>query len=189
MMARTVSLPERIYPTSINSATWTKLDMNYLNEPSPFPEVLKEEEEEGEISKGGKGSSKGMLALPSKPADPVDLYKILKKARSDREKLAYTAQYVVRYPGDFEDLEARLDKYLNLMDYESSRRDFLSVNVWTEGKLFFCAQQSVHVRYAHSDSILLFSFPMRLRFPCSATCCLWTYKSSTRGHQQLGLLF
>lgn len=124
--------------------------MNYLNEPSPFPEVLKEEEEEGEISKGGKGSSRGMLALPSKPADPVDLYKILKKARSDREKLAYTAQYVVRYPGDFGDLEARLDKYLNLMDYESSRRDFLSVNVWTESKPFF-----VHSKAFIFDMLIL----------------------------------
>lgn len=143
-MARTVSLPERIYPTSINSATWTKLDMNHLDEPSPFPKVLEEEEGGGrENSKASKDSTKGMLALPSKPADPVDLYKILKKARSDREKLAYTAQYVVRYPGDFEDLEARLDKYLNLMDYESSRRDFLSVNVWTGKRMpfFFCDSQ------------------------------------------------
>ncbi|KAF9335843.1 hypothetical protein BG006_010464 [Podila minutissima] len=89
--------------------------------PSPFPQVL--EEEGRECSKGSKN---GMLA-PSKPAESVDLYKILKKARSDREKLAYTAQYVVRYPGDFEDLEARLDKYLNLLDYESSRREFLSL--------------------------------------------------------------
>ncbi|KAF9383053.1 hypothetical protein CPC16_009070 [Podila verticillata] len=129
MMARTVSLPERIYPTSINSATWTKLDMNHLDEPSPFPKALEEEEGGGggENSMGSKGSTNGMLAPPSKLSDPVDLYKILKKARSDREKLAYTAQYVVRYPGDFEDLEARLDKYLNLMDYESSRRDFLSL--------------------------------------------------------------
>lgn len=120
-MGKAVSLPERNYPTSINSATWTKLDIHHLDEPSPFPQVL--EEEGGESSKGSKN---GMLA-PSKPAEPVDLYKILKKARSDREKLAYTAQYVVRYPGDFEDLEARLDKYLNLLDYESSRREFLSV--------------------------------------------------------------
>ncbi|KAF9302290.1 hypothetical protein BGZ74_005556 [Mortierella antarctica] len=121
MMGKAVSLPERNYPTSINSATWTKLDIHHLDEPSPFPQVL--EEEGGESSKGSKN---GMLA-PSKPAEPVDLYKILKKARSDREKLAYTAQYVVRYPGDFEDLEARLDKYLNLLDYESSRREFLSL--------------------------------------------------------------
>lgn len=122
MMSKAVSLPERNYPTSISSATWTKLDINHLDEPSPFPQALEEEEE------SSKGSKKGLLA-PSKPADTVDLYKVLKKARSDREKLAYTAQYVVRYPGDFEDLEARLDKYLNLLDYESSRRDFLSVCV------------------------------------------------------------
>ncbi|KAG0082059.1 hypothetical protein BGZ92_011918 [Podila epicladia] len=127
MIGKAVSLPERNYPTSINSATWTKLDLHYLDEPSPFPQVL--EEEGRESSKG----SKEMLA-PSKPADPVDLYKILKKARSDREKLAYTAQYVVRYPGDFEDLETRLDKYLNLLDYESSRREFLAVIQRKAGK-------------------------------------------------------
>ncbi|KAG0027657.1 hypothetical protein BGZ82_008822 [Podila clonocystis] len=121
MMGKAASLPERNYATSINSATWTKLDINHLDEPSPFPQIL-----EGEGGENSKGSKNGMLA-PSKPADPVDLYKILKKARSDREKLAYTAQYVVRYPGDFEDLEVRLDKYLNLLEYESSRRDFLSL--------------------------------------------------------------
>ncbi|KAG0021401.1 hypothetical protein BGZ81_008925 [Podila clonocystis] len=121
MMGKEASLPERNYATSINSATWTKLDINHLDEPSPFPQVL-----EGEGGESSKGNKNGMLA-PSKPADPVDLYKILKRARSDREKLAYTAQYVVRYPGDFEDLEVRLDKYLNLLEYESSRRDFLSL--------------------------------------------------------------
>ena len=52
----------------------------------------------------------------------------MKKGRSDREKLAYMAQYVVRYPGQTDDLDQRLEKYLNLLDYETSRREFLSVS-------------------------------------------------------------
>ncbi|KAG0235976.1 hypothetical protein B0O80DRAFT_429887 [Mortierella sp. GBAus27b] len=106
-------LPGRAYSTTVQSATWTKLDVSksYLDDPSPFPT-----EEEA----GGDGGS-------SHDPKQVDLYKIMKKARSDREKLSYAAQYVVRYPGQLEDLEKRLDRYLNLFDYEASRREFLSL--------------------------------------------------------------
>ncbi|KAG0340753.1 Cytoplasmic and mitochondrial histidine tRNA synthetase [Podila humilis] len=126
-MGRSVPLPERVYPSSINSATWTKLDLN-LDEPSPFPTL---QEEESRSNQGAKGNAKGgtsTLAPPVAKAagEPVDLYKILKKARSDREKLAYTSQYVVRYPGDFDDLEARMEKYLKLFEYEASKREFLA---------------------------------------------------------------
>ncbi|KAF9278222.1 hypothetical protein BGZ68_008699 [Mortierella alpina] len=97
-------LPERTYPSSVHAATWAKVDASPLDleDPSPFPPI-------------------------DQDSDVVDLYKILKKARSDREKLAYTAQYVVRYPGQLGDLGERLDKYLGLLDYESSRREFLSL--------------------------------------------------------------
>ncbi|KAF9427303.1 hypothetical protein BGZ94_005159 [Podila epigama] len=134
MMNKAAPLPERVYPTSVSSATWTKLDLT-LDEPSPFPEDL-EDLERGDSKRSkdngkGKGKDKdkgtGMLEPSPSLLKPIDLYKILKKARSDREKLAYAAQYVVRYPGEFSDLETRLDKYLNLFDYESSRRDFLTM--------------------------------------------------------------
>ena len=124
-------LPERSYPASISSATWSKLDVSrHLDDPSPFPPL---ETESGAESRGGTSKSHAKsgstnLAVPPPPPKPVDLYKVMKKARSDREKLAYLAQYAVRYPGQMDDLDQRLDKYLNLLDYETSRREFLSVS-------------------------------------------------------------
>ncbi|KAF9898024.1 hypothetical protein BX616_004593, partial [Lobosporangium transversale] len=99
-------LPERTYPTSVDFSTWTKRDMDGS---SPFPsdDIASNDDD------------------PHTQTKPVDLYKVLKKARSDREKLAYIAQYVVRYPGQLNEIEQRLDRYLNLLDYEASRRDFL----------------------------------------------------------------
>ncbi|KAF9993695.1 hypothetical protein BGZ80_009555 [Entomortierella chlamydospora] len=114
-------LPERTYPPSINSATWTKLDIaQHLDDPSPFPPVDPSED-------SSDGNLQPHLLKPPKHPAPIDLFKIVKKARSDREKLAYTAQYVVRYPGHLDDLEKRLTEYLNLFDYETSRREFLSL--------------------------------------------------------------
>ncbi|KAG0208058.1 hypothetical protein BGX28_000878 [Mortierella sp. GBA30] len=117
-LSRPGPLPERKYPSSVHSATWTRVDASPLSveDSSPFPQ-------DDEDSGGGVDEPKGSDNL----SVPVDLYKVLKKARSDREKLAYTAQYVVRYPGDLEDLRVRLDKYLNLLDYETSRREFLAL--------------------------------------------------------------
>ncbi|KAF9344845.1 hypothetical protein BGX26_003829 [Mortierella sp. AD094] len=120
-------LPERTYPASINSATWTKLDVSqYLDDPSPFlPDDPSDDSSDENLQPH--------LLRPPKHLDPVDLFKILKKARSDREKLAYTAQYVVRYPGHLVDLEKRSAEYLNLFDYETSRREFLSLLVAYSG--------------------------------------------------------
>lgn len=115
--------------TSIHQKSWTKLDVSpaYLDDPSPFPP------EDSSSSESPLGESK-----------QVDLYKIMKKARSDREKLSYAAQYVVRYPGRLEDLESRLDRYLNLLDYEASRREFLSVRESDE----------LHRRYITTNPVL-----------------------------------
>ncbi|KAF9165561.1 hypothetical protein BGX21_011661 [Mortierella sp. AD011] len=114
-------LPERMYPLSVNSSTWTKLDIaQHLDDPSPFPSVDPSDD-------SSDGNLQPHLSKPPKHPSPVDLFKIVKKARSDREKLAYTAQYVVRYPGNLDDLEKRLTEYLNLFDYETSRREFLSL--------------------------------------------------------------
>ncbi|KAG0044216.1 hypothetical protein BGZ83_010547 [Gryganskiella cystojenkinii] len=129
-LGKPVNVPERSYPASISSATWSKLDFSHhLDDPSPFPPM---EDESGNNSRGGtskshasEGSTK--LKVPPPPTKPVDLYKIMKKARSDREKLAYLGQYAVRYPGCMDDLHQRLEKYLNLLDYETSRREFLSI--------------------------------------------------------------
>lgn len=130
MLGKPGHLPERSYPESINSATWSKLDLSrHLNEPSPFPSMEGEIDENSSLRNplGNKGRPSN-LSVPVHSSKPVDLYKIMKKARSDREKLAYMAQYVVRYPGQTEDLDQRLEKYLNLLDYETSRREFLSVS-------------------------------------------------------------
>ncbi|KAF9951387.1 hypothetical protein BGZ72_007094 [Mortierella alpina] len=120
------SLPERTYPSSVHAATWAKVDASPLDleEPSPFPPVDQDPATSGDNT---NAPVSGSLPVPLPRSNPVDLYKILKKARSDREKLAYTAQYVVRYPGQLGDLGQRLDKYLGLLDYESSRREFLSL--------------------------------------------------------------
>ncbi|KAI1312266.1 hypothetical protein EDD11_003023 [Mortierella claussenii] len=114
-------LPDRTYPSTVQSTTWTKLDVSQSHLDSPFP---LDDSDVGAISEQTASSSHLQRPLGSKP---VDLYRILKKARSDREKLAYTAQYVVRYSGHLHDLERRLDCYLNLLDYETSRREFLSL--------------------------------------------------------------
>ncbi|KAK3812166.1 MAG: hypothetical protein J3Q66DRAFT_349576 [Benniella sp.] len=116
-------LPERAYPTSVQSAAWTKLDVSqsYLDDPSPFPP------DDSATDEDPQGSGRGGSSSQPRDSKKVDLYKAMKKARSDREKLSYAAQYVVRYPGDLEDLEKRLDRYLNLLDYENSRREFLSL--------------------------------------------------------------
>ncbi|CAO3563013.1 unnamed protein product [Mortierella alpina] len=119
-------LPERTYPSSVDAASWAKVDASPLDleEPSPFPPV--DQDRVGGKDKPNATTS-GSLPVPPQRSNPMDLYKILKKARSDREKLAYTAQYVVRYPGQLGDLGERLEKYLGLLDYESSRREFLSL--------------------------------------------------------------
>ncbi|GJJ69583.1 hypothetical protein EMPS_01930 [Entomortierella parvispora] len=120
-------LPGRSYPESINSATWSKLDISrYLDQPSPFPDG--EIEDKSSMKKAPSSmAGPSNLSVPAPYRKPVDLYKIMKKGRSDREKLAYLAQYVVRYPGETDDIDQRLEKYLNLLDYETSRREFLSV--------------------------------------------------------------
>ncbi|KAF9094915.1 hypothetical protein BGX27_001357 [Mortierella sp. AM989] len=131
-------LPERNYPASINSATWTKLDVSeHLCDPSPFPP--EEPDTDGPSCESGQPDR----LRPPKNTDPIDLYKVLKKARSDREKLAYTAQYVVRYPGHLDDLVKRLDLYLNLLDYETSRREFLSLLAAYSGEKTKIIQESV----------------------------------------------
>lgn len=139
MLGRPGNLPGRSYPESINSATWSKLDISrHLDEPSPFPSLdVETVDNKGSLRTQAGGSSKLTVPEPSTSTKHVDLYKIMKKARSDREKLAYMAQFVVRYPGETEDLDQRLDKYLNLLDYETSRREFLSVCVWTISSHFF----------------------------------------------------
>ncbi|KAF9984813.1 hypothetical protein BGZ75_003601 [Mortierella antarctica] len=120
------ALPERTYPSSVHAATWAKVGASPLDleDPSPFPSI--DQDPVGDKVNANTAGSGGLAAPPAR-SNPVDLYKILKKARSDREKLAYTAQYVVRYPGQLGDLGERLDKYLGLLDYESSRREFLSL--------------------------------------------------------------
>ncbi|KAF8936204.1 hypothetical protein BGZ58_004465 [Dissophora ornata] len=119
MVGKPSPLPERTYVTSALPKTWTKPDVSdsRLNSPSPFPsdEAIADEALQENVA--------GSTPEPK----PVDLFKIMKKARSDREKLAYAAQYVVRYPGQLDDLEQRLDRYLSLLDFETSRREFLSL--------------------------------------------------------------
>ncbi|KAF9168329.1 hypothetical protein DFQ27_007626 [Actinomortierella ambigua] len=121
--------PPREYNEEITPVVWTKADLsgNYLDSPSPFPPINYELPLETESPIGtSRANYTGLLkiGLPAK-ALRVDLYKILKKGHSDRQKLAHLAEYVVRYPGDFEDIENRLDAYLSLLDYESSRREML----------------------------------------------------------------
>ncbi|KAG0226931.1 hypothetical protein BGW42_003285 [Actinomortierella wolfii] len=124
--------PDRQYCDTIQPVVWTNADLsgNYLDSPSPFPPMNVEISLDSDKSCVPIGPSTtnrtGMpkIGLPAK-ALRVDLYKILKKAHSDRQKLAYLAEYVVRYPGDFEDIENRLDAYMSLLDYESSRREML----------------------------------------------------------------
>ncbi|KAF9977541.1 hypothetical protein BGZ73_005670 [Actinomortierella ambigua] len=125
-------LPPRVYSDEITPIVWTKADLsgNYLDSPSPFPPLNVElplENDGTDVSIGTPRSNHTGLpkiGLPAK-ALRVDLFKILKKAHSDRQKLAHLAEYIVRYPGDFEDIENRLDAYLALLDYESSRREML----------------------------------------------------------------
>ncbi|KAF9180920.1 hypothetical protein BGZ50_005831 [Haplosporangium sp. Z 11] len=145
-------LPERTYPESIHSATWAKLDKSpsLPDHTSPFPH-----DERPPKHASDKSGPSGLSMPPSHP-EPVDLYKVLKKACSDREKLAYTAQYVVRHPGNLEDLETHIDRYLNLLDYEASRREFLSLLVAygrTKQDAILAAE---HLEY-YSDQKLLLS--------------------------------
>ncbi|KAG0367184.1 hypothetical protein BGX24_003339 [Mortierella sp. AD032] len=116
------ALPERTYPPSIPSISQKQLDATSAlqQDSTPYSTVDR---------KAGKsiGTGTGSLLLPLPAAKRVDLYRSLKKSHSDREKLAHVAQYVVRYPGDFDDMDKRMDKYLNLFDYETSRREFISM--------------------------------------------------------------
>lgn len=116
------SLPERTYPPSIPELSQSQLEASIAlqQDATPYSTV---DRRAGKSTSTGTGS----LSLPLPPAKRVDLYQSLKKSHSDREKLAHVAQYVVRYPGDFDDMEKRLDKYLNLFDYETSRREFISM--------------------------------------------------------------
>ncbi|KAG0263075.1 hypothetical protein BGZ95_003887 [Linnemannia exigua] len=116
------TLPERTYPPLIPSISQGQLDATIAlqQEATPYSTVDR---------KAGKsiGTGTSSLLLPLSGAKRVDLYQSLKKSHSDREKLAHVAQFVVRYPGDFDDMEKRMDKYLNLFDYETSRREFISM--------------------------------------------------------------
>ncbi|KAG0294156.1 hypothetical protein BGZ96_001674 [Linnemannia gamsii] len=116
------SLPERTYPPSILELSQSQLDASIALQQDAKPYST-------EDRRADKSTSicTGSLSLPIPPAKRVDLYQSLKKSHSDREKLAHVAQYVVRYPGDFDDMEKRMDKYLNLFEYESSRREFISM--------------------------------------------------------------
>lgn len=122
-MGKPGSLPERTYPPSIPELSQSQLEASIAlqQDATPYSTV---DRRAGKSTSTGTGS----LSLPLPPAKRVDLYQSLKKSHSDREKLAHVAQYVVRYPGDFDDMEKRLDKYLNLFDYETSRREFISVS-------------------------------------------------------------
>ncbi|KAF9144810.1 hypothetical protein BG015_012092 [Linnemannia schmuckeri] len=116
------SLPERTYPPSIPELSQSQFDASIAlqQDATPYSTVDR---------RAGKstGTGTGNLSLPYPSAKRVDLYQSLKKSHSDREKLAHVAQYVVRYPDDFDDMEKRMDKYLNLFDYETSRREFISM--------------------------------------------------------------
>ncbi|KAF9924018.1 hypothetical protein FBU30_005948 [Linnemannia zychae] len=114
------ALPERTYP-SLPTLSQSQLDATTIlqQDSTPYSTV---DQKAGESIHTGIGN----LSLSPSP-QRVDLYQSLKKSHSDREKLAHVAQYVVRYPGDFDDIEKRMDKYLNLFDYETSRREFISM--------------------------------------------------------------
>ncbi|KAG0293987.1 hypothetical protein BGZ98_001946 [Dissophora globulifera] len=101
-------LPERSYPSSIDPSSWSKIDVTSagLSSLSPFTDSA--------WMVGGE-------------QETVDLYKLMAKAPLDRERLACAAQYAVWYPGKLDDIERRLDGYLNLLDYETSRREFLNL--------------------------------------------------------------
>lgn len=117
------ALPERTYPPSIPDLSQNQLDASIALQQNATPYSTVDR-------RAGKSTSTDTdsLLLPLPPAKRVDLYQSLKKSHSDREKLAHVAQYVVRYPGDFDDMERRMDKYLSLFDYETSRREFISVS-------------------------------------------------------------
>ncbi|KAF9906228.1 hypothetical protein EC991_000855 [Linnemannia zychae] len=116
------ALPERTYPPSVPNISQSQLDATIALQQDATPYSTIDQ-------KTGKGISTGAgsLPLPLPSAKRVDLYQSLKKSHSDREKLAHVAQYVVRYPNDFDDMENRMDKYLNIFDYETSRREFISM--------------------------------------------------------------
>ncbi|KAF9122020.1 Cytoplasmic and mitochondrial histidine tRNA synthetase [Mortierella sp. 14UC] len=116
------ALPERTYPPSVPSISQSQLDATIALQQDASPYSTVDRKTGKSISTGA-----GSLSLPFPSAKRVDLYQSLKKSHSDREKLAHVAQYVVRYPGDFDDMEKRMDKYLNLFDYETSRREFISM--------------------------------------------------------------
>ncbi|KAG9072194.1 hypothetical protein KI688_006418 [Linnemannia hyalina] len=144
------SLPERTYPPSILELLQSQVDASNAlqQDATPYSTVDR---------RAGKSTSTGNdnLSLPLAPAKRVDLYQSLKKSHSDREKLAHVAQYVVRHPGDFDDMEKRLDKYLNLFDYETSRREFISMLMaYGHGQSEAAKQAAKHLLFFSDQKML-----------------------------------
>ncbi|KAF9583471.1 hypothetical protein BGW38_009388 [Lunasporangiospora selenospora] len=115
MQGKAGAVPERGYPTLVDASTWRRVEQSISEAAIGGPST----------STNGTGPTK-LDAVASEQRAKA-LFKAMKGSRSDREKVAHAAQHVVQYPypNDFKEIEAKLEKYLSLFDYETSRREFL----------------------------------------------------------------